>query len=269
MKEERLPLRGKHVLITRGGEQGEKFCTDVASAGGIPYMVPLIDFRLYNDQNATYFMNALDRYDWIIFTSRNGVNYFFKHIEPIREQFELLKDRIHFAAVGEKTRAELKRYHIESHFMPNIYTAEDFSREYFQKDFSGKRVLIPKGNLASTTIADSFRARNIVADEWIIYETYYPTKHMDRLVQVLREDRLDIVCFTSPSTFNHFMKVVKQYHLQSHAEKLTIATIGKVTKRAVEREGYTVHICPDTYTIDEMFAEICRVCEDQKKERKN
>lgn len=263
---DRLPLRGKHVLITRGGEQGEKFCNDVASAGGIPYMVPLIDFRPNKDLNAVRFIQSLDQYDWIIFTSKNGVKYFFQHIDSHRERFEMLKDRIHFAAVGEKTRAELNRYRVDSHFMPNIYTAEDFSREFFEKGFTAKRALIPKGNLASTTIAESFRSHHIVADEWIVYETFYPTKDIGRLVKIIKEDRLDAACFTSPSTFHHFMKVAKQYHLEEYIETILYASIGKVTQRAIENEGYTVMVCPEKYTIDSMFQELCQYFGHNRKE---
>ncbi|ONK24250.1 hypothetical protein BLX87_06245 [Bacillus sp. VT-16-64] len=252
------PLKGKHVLITRGGEQGEKFCHDVASAGGIPYMVPLIDFRPHEDLNARCFIRSLDRYDWIIFTSRNGVKYFFRHIGQGRESFELVKQHIRFAAVGEKTREELRRYHISAEFMPNVYTAEDFGREFFQQGYTAKRVLIPKGNLASKTVAEHFRSRGIIADEWIVYETFYPTKDVNRLVQILRDNRLDVACFTSPSTFHHFMKLVNQYHLREHAGKINLASIGKVTKKAIEEEGFSVKICPKNYTIDSMFQELCQ-----------
>lgn len=176
MMEDRLPLRGKHVLITRGGERGEKFCSDVATAGGIPYMVPLIDFRSHEDLNAPLFIGRLLQYDWIIFTSKNGVDYFFKHIKEKMDQSQLRNSPIQFAVVGEKTREALDRYGFSSRFMPNVYTAEDFAREYFQNELSAKKVLIPKGNLASTTIAESFRSRGMVADEWIVYDTYFPSR---------------------------------------------------------------------------------------------
>ncbi|MFD1705590.1 uroporphyrinogen-III synthase [Siminovitchia sediminis] len=244
-------------MITRGGEQGEKFCSDVASMGGIPYMIPLIDFRPHNDMNAGSIIQSLDQYDWIIFTSKNGVKYFFQHIEEQRESFEMLKGHMRFAAVGEKTKSELKRYFVDAYFMPNVYTAEDFSKEFFEKGLKAKRVLIPKGNLASTIIAESFRSRGIIADEWIVYETYYPTKDHSRLADILKDNRLDAACFTSPSTFHHFYQVVQQHHLEKHIEFLTFTAIGKVTKRAIEAEGFAVKVCPEKYTIDSMFQELC------------
>ncbi|MBS4199833.1 uroporphyrinogen-III synthase [Bacillus sp. FJAT-49732] len=269
MRSRELPLKGKHVLITRGGEQGEKFCMDVASSGGVPHMVPLIDFRAHHDQNASYFVKTLNHYEWIIFTSKNGVHYFFQQIKGLVDEHLFHDGNIQFAVVGEKTKEALHRYRLPSRFMPNVYTAEDFAREFFDQGLTGKKVLIPKGNLASTTIADSFRVRGFTADEWIVYETYYPSKETDKLVQMLEEDLLDVAAFTSPSTFNHFMKIVNQHHLTKHAKQLLYAAIGTVTKRTIEQSGYTTHICPKTFTIDDMFNEICLYVKKQVDEGKD
>ncbi|MBO1005583.1 uroporphyrinogen-III synthase [Pseudogracilibacillus auburnensis] len=252
------PLKGKHVLITRGGEQGEKFCTDVATAGGVPYMIPLIAFRAHTDSNAPLFLKNMKEYDWIIFTSQNGVHFFFQQIRHLMDESELIHSGIQFAVVGEKTRAALNRYQIPSRFMPNVYTADDFAREFFQEvDVNAEKVLIPKGNLASKTIAESFRARKIVADEWIVYDTYYPTAATDQLVKLLKKDLLDVAAFTSPSTFHHFNQIVTQHHLQLHTKDILMAAIGTVTKRSIEQAGYQVPICPATFTIDHLFTELC------------
>lgn len=263
MTKQRLPLKGKHVLITRGGEQGEKFCTDVANAGGVPYMIPMIDFRSYDDFNESYYLKRILTYDWIIFTSQNGVHYFFKKIRDNMDESTLLKAHIQFAVVGEKTQEALNRYHIPSKFMPHVYTAEDFAQEFFMnEDIQAERVLIPKGNLASTTVADSFRSRQIVADEWIIYETYYPTVATEQLIKVLKREILDVAAFTSPSTFNHFHRIVVGHRLNKYTERLFMAAIGKVTKRTIEQAGYQVAICPTIFTIDHLFHEICSYFEE-------
>ncbi|KRG13331.1 hypothetical protein ACA30_15645 [Virgibacillus soli] len=249
------PLRGQHVLITRGGEQGEKFCMDVASAGGIPHMIPLIDFRHFTDPNQSHYLQHLSEYDWIIFTSKNGVYYFFEQVKNQLDEFHSFSQSIQFAVVGEKTKEALDRYHIDSCFMPHVFTAEDFVREFFQTKYSAKKILIPKGNLARKTIAEGFRSRGILADEWIVYETFFPVVQSDQLVKLLVEDTLDIATFTSPSTFNHFMKIVKK-PASEHVHRLTLAAIGTVTKQVIENKGYHVQICPEKFTMDELFQEI-------------
>ncbi|HEY4554568.1 MAG TPA: uroporphyrinogen-III synthase [Bacillaceae bacterium] len=252
------PLKGKHILITRGGEQGVQFCSWVANAGGVPHMVQLIDFRPHEDPNAQMYMKSIKEYEWIIFTSKNGVNYFFQHMREHMNEFARVLPDIRFAAVGEKTRAELEKRNVQSHFMPNIYTAEDFAREFFEKGLTGERVLIPKGNLAGKTIAESFRSRNLRADEWIVYDTFYPSEDEGMLITLLQEDRLDMAVFASPSAFQHYQSVVDRNGLLGHSQKLYYASIGTVTKKKMEKAGYQVDVCPDTFTMDEMFAEIRR-----------
>lgn len=263
-----LPLKGQHVLITRGGEQGEKFCMDVATNGGIPYMVPLIDFRAHQDPNKHYFIQNLPTYDWIIFTSKNGVHHFFEQIKDKVDEHIWENNSVQFAVVGEKTQQALSHYKRLSRFMPKIYTAEDFATDFFQQGISAHKVLIAKGNLASNTIAKRFRSKEIIADEWIVYDTYYPTRETEKLIRLLRDDLLTVAAFSSPSTFNHFMKIVNEHHLSLHAKKLVLAAIGTVTKRTIEHTGYHAEICPETFTIDDMFQAICDYFEKQEQEGK-
>ncbi|MFK4997559.1 uroporphyrinogen-III synthase [Bacillus sp. N9] len=75
-----------------------------------------------------------------------------------------------------------------------------------------------KGNLASKTIAESFRAHGIVAHEWIVYDTYYPKKETRKLVDLLKDGSLHVAAFTSPSTFHHFIEIVNKHRLQEQAK---------------------------------------------------
>lgn len=249
-------LAGKHVLITRGGEQGERLAGAVAGSGGIPHVVPLIDFRPYDDPNAAVLMKAVEDYDWIVFTSKNGVDYFFRYAHEHRPGIEAVLSSAKLGVVGEKTGAALERYGLKADFMPSLYTAKDYVDEFFGKGLRAERVLIPKGNLARNTIAEGFRSRNISADEWIIYETVYPSSDRAELIRLLKENILDAAIFTSPSTFNHFMSVAKQHNACKQLDRLTVACIGPVTRETVEKEGLTVQVCPDTYTMDALINDL-------------
>lgn len=252
----RLPLQAKGVLITRGGAQGKRIGTEIKNQGGIPYIVPLIRFRSYHDPSAQTYFQQIDEYDWIIFTSKNGVKYFFEqlsihspHIQP-----QMLENR--FAVVGEKTKEFLEKYGVKSKFMPSLYTAEDFSQEFFVEGYASNKILIAKGNLASKTIANAFRDRNFIADEMIVYETYFPGESEGEIVELIHKEYLDLLTFTSPSTFQHFYEIIRKNHLIEQAKNIKIACIGPVTKKKIEKHGFSVDICPQTYTIAAMLAEI-------------
>lgn len=257
-------LNNAHVLITRGGVRGEKLSKQIQSIGGIPHIIPLIAFRTHDDDQAQSYINQLLHYDWIVFTSMNGVDYFFEHLRNTIDTETLRNSPIQFAVVGEKTKQALESYGIQSTFMPNIYTAEDFSEQYFAKKLQATRVLIAKGNLASETIAKAFRSEQVHVDEWIVYDTYLPIEAEEQLISLLTEEILEIATFTSPSSFRHFEQIVKKHHLQMKIQAASIATIGTVTKKAVEEAGYTVEICPKTFTFDAMFDEMCHFYRNRK-----
>lgn len=257
-------LNNAHVLITRGGVRGEKLSKQIQSIGGIPHIIPLIAFRAHDDDQAQSYINQLLHYDWIVFTSMNGVDYFFEHLGNKIDTEALRNSSTQFAVVGEKTKQALESYGIQSTFMPDIYTAEDFSKQYFAKQLQATRVLIAKGNLASETIANAFRSERVDVDEWIVYDTYLPAEAEEQLISLLSKDKLGIATFTSPSSFRHFEQIVQKHQLQMKTQNLSIATIGTVTKKAVEAAGYTVQICPKTFTFDAMFDEMCNFYRNRK-----
>lgn len=73
-----LPLAGKQILITRGQKQAAGFAAEIEQLGGIPHVVPLIAFQPVHDQREEEFLRMLEMFDWVIFTSKNGVDFFFK-----------------------------------------------------------------------------------------------------------------------------------------------------------------------------------------------
>jgi uroporphyrinogen-III synthase len=114
-------------------------------------------------------------------------------------------------------------------------------------------VLIPKGNLAREYISTSLRNHDVLVDEIVIYETYMPNESREKLAKMLSEDQIDILMFTSPSTVNHFMSVVKEYNLESHIKRCVISCIGPVTEKRLLAHGLPIHVSPEEYTVKEMI----------------
>ena len=96
--------------------------------------------------------------------------------------------------------------------------AETFVEEFSLYIHQGSRCLLPKGNLAREYIARSLTEHGAHVDEIVIYETYMPDESRTKLATMLAEKQLDILMFTSPSTVDHFMDVVKEYRLESQLE---------------------------------------------------
>ncbi|KHD86896.1 uroporphyrinogen-III synthase [Heyndrickxia ginsengihumi] len=250
------PLAGYHILVTRGGTSGQRLAAEIQSLGGKAFIVPLIDFKQYIDRQAAHFIQQLDHYDWLVFTSQNGVKFFLKQLKEYGIHIQDL--HMNMAAVGKKTKEYLETYGIQVDFVPSRFTAKAFAEEFFEQIVSIKRILLPKGNLASATIADFFRKRGIMVDEWIVYETYLPEKQKKILAKLLKSTNIHFACFTSPSSFQHFMKVIEEFHFDLNQLAIKFVSIGPVTDHTIENYGLKAAVSPDVYTIPTMLDALCQ-----------
>lgn len=242
------PLQNKHVMIPRGEKQARAFSELVERLGGIPAEIPLIAFRpVAASEELFYILKEVHKYDWIVFTSNVTVETFFSYYQNSGETFPKI------AVIGSKTGEVLEEKNYQVSFTPNEYVAEGFVEEFLPHVSEGMRILIPKGNLAREYISSSLRKHGVLVDELIIYETYMPEESRSKLAQMVSEEKLDILAFTSPSTIDHFMETVRDYHLEAKIEDCIVACIGPVSKRKAEEYGLTVHACPKTYTVEEMM----------------
>lgn len=242
------PLQGKKVFIPRGKKQGQSFAGLVKKYGGVPVAIPLLAFQPVQDgARLKELLEKLDSYDWLIFTSNTTVETFFA-ILP-----EQKKIRARVAAIGEKTAKALEEKGIHVQFIPTEYVAEGFVKEFLPMVGSGEKVLIPKGNLARDVIASSLREKGVIADEVTIYETYFPGESRKELLETLKSQRLDILCFTSPSTVDHFMSVVDEYGLRENIRDCVIACIGPIARQRAEKHGLKVNVMPDVYTVPKLI----------------
>ncbi|KAB7708605.1 uroporphyrinogen-III synthase [Bacillus aerolatus] len=243
------PLFGKHVLVTRPRGQAASFIDKIEAAGGMVHFVPLIAFRSFSDPNGKDRLQTLFTYDWIILTSKNGVDFFFQQLEKAGKDRADIQAR--FAAIGTETAAVLQTYGFQAEYIPEKFSADQFAKEITDGSFEATKVLIPKGNLARTMIADALRKKGMAADEWIVYETFFPEEEKARLIDLLQKERTDVITFTSPSSVRHFMKAAEEAGIDAF-EQSVVACIGPVTKKEADRFGLHTKICPDVYTSESL-----------------
>jgi uroporphyrinogen-III synthase len=244
------PLLDKKVLVPRGENQAKSFSQLVERAGGIPVEIPLIAFRpIEQNRRLQDYLKALGTYDWIIFTSNVTVETFFSFFQQKEADLQLPK----IAVIGKKTAEVLTVRGVHVDFVPSAYVAEVFVQEFLPCIQKDSRVLLPKGNLAREYIAAALTEAGAVVDEVVIYETYLPEESRDKLARMLAERQLDILLFTSPSTVDHFMEVVKEFSLSEQLKECIIGCIGPVTEKKLQAHGLRVHASPKEYTVKEMI----------------
>jgi uroporphyrinogen-III synthase len=244
-----MPLLNKKVLVPRGEKEAKSFSQLLRKYGGIPVEIPLIAFRpKAKSQELNEYLNSLHTYDWVIFTSNVTVETFFSFVE-----IEQLESSPKIAVIGKRTEKVLEEKGIKVQFTPSKFVAEAFVDEFLPHTYPGMKVFIPKGNLARDYIADSLKKNGVIVDEAIVYETYMPEESRSNLMNILKENGLDILMFTSPSTVDHFMEVIMELKLESGLSDYLIGCIGPSTEKKLKSYKLKVHATPKVYTVEEMI----------------
>jgi uroporphyrinogen-III synthase len=244
------PLAGKTVLVTRGKEQAKTFSEKLRQAGATPIEIPLISISpSFHREEIERCVRQLPDYDWLIFTSANGVRFFFPFV---KKETPLPK----VVVVGKKTAAALKAYGVSPAVIPSEFVAEGVIEALKPLVQPRDRVLFVKGNLARPVLRDALTEMGAEVTELVVYETMLNEAGKEQLLALLRERKLDVMTFTSSSTVQSFSAMVEGEDVLSLLNGCVIACIGPITKETAEKAGLPVHICPDEYTIDGMIKEM-------------
>ncbi len=255
---EKKPLFGHRILVTR--EHAEGF-EPLAELGAEIIEFPTIQIMPpENYEELDTSINKIAQYDWIIFTSRNGVKYFFKRFFEKEKDIRELAG-IMICAIGVKTAQEIRKYGLNVDLIPEEFRAEGLISllQKFEgarhKELKGMKFLLPRAEVAREIFPDRVREIGGEIDVPVAYRTVKPEFHGKRLRRFLKEGRISIATFTSAATFNNFLEIMGK-----EAEELLsgvgIAVIGPVTGKAVEKAGLHVHIMPKESTIEAMVQEI-------------
>jgi uroporphyrinogen III methyltransferase/synthase len=197
---------------------------------------------------------ALDRaaaaaagYDWIVFTSSNGVRAFFaRFAAPGRDVRELVTVRL--AAIGPETAAELDRRLLRPAVVPREYRAEGLLDALAGEDLRGRRILLPRAAGARPVLPDTLAARGATVDEVIAYRAVSPPDaDVAGLRAALAAGSIDALTFTSSSTVRHFVELVGQGTVAT-LDRIVVACIGPVTAETARDAGLRVQVCPRDYT---------------------
>lgn len=235
----KLPLAGKRIVVTRTREQASELSAQLSELGADVMELPTI--RITDPTDRRDFAQAVvdsPHYDWLIFSSPNGVKRFFRAFFAVYEDIrELGGARI--AAVGPGTAAELKKVGLMVDVMPAKAVAEELIAEFDRKgeEFGGVAnvtMLWVHSEKGRDVIYRELMKRQAIVDECIAYNTVPETEDPFGARVRLREEGADIIAFTSSSTVRHFMAL----HIPI-PEKCRIVSIGPVTTSTLKEYGIT------------------------------
>jgi uroporphyrinogen-III synthase len=272
-----LPLYGQRILVTRTREQASIFSERLQALGAVPVEFPTIRImpphdweQLDSALNKLFLEDAVERpyYDWLVFTSVNGVTICCERLITLGHTIEHMR-HVRIAAIGPATAAALKRYGLTADVVPDEYIAEGvvtaLKNDAQERGISlvGQRVLLARAAGARNILVTELQQAGALVDEVPAYSTVavaHDDEQGQQVLRLLREQKLDILTFTSSSTVRNFMQWLssdeERVRLVTHNIYLTIACIGPITAQTARELGLDVAIEAQEFTIDGLVAAI-------------
>ena len=230
-----LPLKDKRIISTRPVDSTDGFPELIKKAGGKVISLPMIQVELarLSDEEKNK-LGTLEQFNWIVFTSKNGVATFFKQLIEVNGNTSL-PTSVKIAVVGKKTAAELDYYGYAPELSGKKNTSEDLIRELIDKfDPQAQSFLLALGNLADDSIEKLLSVTNKVS-RINVYNTIRPQKADNSILDAVANRNYDLLVFTSPSTFQNFC----HFYGTEKIRDLKIASIGATTTKAIQETGAT------------------------------
>jgi uroporphyrinogen-III synthase len=265
-----LPLQGKCVLVTRTREQASVLSEQLRNLGAIPIEFPTIRIVPPHDWSnldaaLRKLYNGDESYNWLVFTSANGVTICCERLRTLGYDSSALRN-VRVAAIGPATAATLARYGISADLVPDEYIAEGVAAALIEDaqrqgtPLMGQRILLARAAEARKVLVTALQQVGAQVDEVVAYYTHTIARndeHGHVIVDMLRQHQLDFLTFTSPSTIRNFSAwlqsslqddtLLKQETLLTYPK---LACIGPVTAQTARELGLRVDIEAKEFTID-------------------
>lgn len=236
-------LAGKRVVITRARGQAAELAAQLEKAGAEVIELPTIEIQPAADYRPLdEALARIGSYDWLIFTSSNGVRFFLGRLALAGLNIDAV--RAHICAIGPATRTEAENAGFRVALMPAEYVAESLVAAFEGHGLAGKRVLLPRAAVARDVVPAELRNRGATVDVVEAYRTGIPAEAAAQAQSIFAGRRPDWITFTSSSTVANFVQVAGAAALAG----VRVATIGPVTTATARRHGIEVTVEARTFT---------------------
>lgn len=237
----RLPLLGQRVLITRPQRQAAAVAGRLTALGAEVLEAPTLNIEPVDDfTQANRALGELPHYDWIVFTSANGVRAFLKRMRILGMDLRAL-GRARIAAVGPATVAALSRRMLKADLSPPQFVGESLAESMIQVGVQGQRILLPRAQEARAELPDRLKAAGAFCDDVPFYRVTGPSELPPHIVGRLKARSIDWILFTSPSAFRNLLRALDA-ETRSALSEVKFASIGPVTTAAIVAADHAVEL---------------------------
>lgn len=251
------PLAGQTVLVTRAAEQSSQFSLMLQQQGARVIEMPALEIIPPLSWKALdHAIEKISSFDWLIFTSANGIKFFFQRLETLGKDVRDLAG-IKLAVVGRKTAYVLKRYGLKADFIPPDFVANSLV-ENFPESLDNKNILFPRVETGGRDfLVKKLKQQGAQVSEIATYQSKCPDKINDKAWEVLQQGKVNIITFSSSKTVRNFHDLIcqqlesgTQKKISSILEKVIIASIGPQTSKTCYELLGKIDIEAKEYTLE-------------------
>jgi uroporphyrinogen III methyltransferase/synthase len=251
------PLFGTNIVVTRDVRGNADFAAKIAQRGANPIEFATIKIKPLTRTNR--FLRTLEKiaeYDWIIFTSGNGVTVFFEALQSLRKDARVFASA-KIAAIGTQTAAKLSRFGIKADFVPSVFTGSQLANELIGfVNLRGRKVLLLRsqlarqalGGLASKELAELLAQAGAEVQDVAIYTAVEQKGRSAWLTEKINNGQIDWLTFASPSSVKAFFEQIPGELVNLSGVK--VASIGPVTSEQLKSIGIRIDVEASEHTID-------------------
>jgi len=245
---EQKPLFGKGIVITRPQRQADDLARLLISEGAYPISFPTI--KIVPPANWHGLDEAIDKlttYNWLIFTSANGVQFFFERLREKNKDIRDLKG-IKICCIGPATARQIEDKGIKVDLVPEQFIAEGILQSFAAMDLKGRKILIPRAAKARDVLPEGLKKFGASVDVVAAYQTVNSGKKKEDLAVLISDNKVDVLTFTSSSTVTNFVEIMgRDFPLPAHVD---VACIGPVTADTAKKAGFKIDISHEEYTME-------------------
>jgi uroporphyrinogen III methyltransferase/synthase len=246
---ENRPLVGQTIVVTRAREQASDLVSRLSELGASCVEFPVISFsppETWDEVDQA--ISSLSSYDWVVFTSVNGVRFFFERLFAKGRDVRAL-GHVRLAVIGPATAAKLMEFGLKSDILPESYRAESIVEAFARTPMNGKQVLLPRAREARTVLPEELARMGARVDDVAVYRTHTADTDAEWLVSMLEKRRVSVITFTSSSTVQNFLSLLPVDRIHNLLEGVVLASIGPITTETAQKKGLSVHVTASEYTI--------------------
>jgi len=254
---EKRPLFGRRIVVTRARDQAAQLSRSLRELGGEVLEIPTIKIvPPTNKEDFTDALLALHEYDWVVFTSANGVttffDYFFKAFDDLRDI-----GGVRIAAIGPGTAARLQQLHLKVDLMPEEALGSKIAAAFEKyQSIENLRILLLRAEVANPELPSALEKLGAIVDDVACYQTVAEDEDRSGAAARLAESGADWITFTSASTVEHFHTRFNLPELLKKYPATKLASIGPETSNALAKLGVAASVEAKPHTVEGLIQAI-------------